>query len=171
MLPADDEFAEKKTLLTALSGGGFTFETRCLLQAMQGQATFYYLGQPLGGRPGTGGLPEGKWYEVPMFATVTNDSKIASVRAFITTFLRAFQVLRHAPIQAVVGVGSSHLVPMFLAARLLRRKTIYIESITRADILSNTGRLVYALRLADTFLVQWPELAGRYPRARLGSIL
>ena len=48
---------------------------------------------------------------------------------------------------------------------LCRGRVCYVESIARTRSLSLTGRILYHLRLADLFLVQWPSLAERFPRA------
>lgn len=162
---------DRSLVMTVLAGGGFTFETKCLLQSLESELRFVYLAHEYGGVPGTDGIPLGDLHAVPMFATVTRNSKRQSAKAFVATFRKAIEVMRATPVTGVVGIGCSHVVPMFLAARLLGRRTIYIESITRADRLSTTGRIVYAARLADTFLVQWPELAARLPRAAVGTIL
>lgn len=49
--------------------------------------------------------------------------------------------------------------------RLCRGKVCYVESIARTRSLSLTGKILYYLRLADLFFVQWPSLAERFPRA------
>ena len=49
--------------------------------------------------------------------------------------------------------------------RFCRGKVCYVESIARTRSLSLTGKILYHLRLADLFLVQWPSLAERFPRA------
>lgn len=41
----------------------------------------------------------------------------------------------------------------------------YIESIARVKKLSLSGLLLYKLRIADQFFVQWPQLKQKYPRA------
>ena len=45
------------------------------------------------------------------------------------------------------------------------------QSFCRVKSLSLTGRLLYHSRMADRFVVHWPELCGRYPRAEhVGTI-
>ncbi|MDT7950286.1 MAG: hypothetical protein RQ966_02170 [Acetobacteraceae bacterium] len=157
--------------LTVLIGGGFKFETACLLPKLADSLDLHCFCTEWGGTPGTDGIPVGQYESVPSFATVTRPGYWRSTRAFIVTFWRSLQRIRRHRIDLVFGFGCSHMVPMLLAARLLRRQTIFIESITRADTLSTTGRIVYRLRLADTFIVQWPELKRDWPRAELGTIL
>lgn len=64
----------------------------------------------------------------------------------------------------VISTGAGVAVPFLYLGRLAGAETIYIESLTRINDLSLTGRLVYPV--VHRFFVQWPELAGRYPRAR-----
>lgn len=40
---------------------------------------------------------------------------------------------------------------------------VYIESIARVKSLSLSGNILYHLRIADLFLVQWPVLQEIYP--------
>ncbi|KAF3590586.1 hypothetical protein DY000_02026830 [Brassica cretica] len=41
----------------------------------------------------------------------------------------------------------------------------YVESVARVKKLSLSGLLLYNLRMADQFFVQWPQLQKNYPRA------
>lgn len=132
---------------------------------------FTYLRTEFASVPGQGGIPAGEVHEVPSFATVTKRSVRASLRAFLVSFVKALTLIRGRSIDFVLAVGCSHAVPMLLAGRLCKRPTIFIESITRVDQLSNTGKLVYRLRLASSFVVQWPGLQARYPGTQLGTLL
>jgi len=44
-------------------------------------------------------------------------------------------------------------------------KIIFIESICRVKTLSLTGKILYYLNLADSFIVQWPDLVAKYKKA------
>lgn len=49
-------------------------------------------------------------------------------------------------------------------------RTVFCESFCRVKSLSLTGRVMYLL--ADRFVVHWPELLVRYPRAEfLGQLM
>jgi UDP-N-acetylglucosamine:LPS N-acetylglucosamine transferase len=161
----------KPVALVVISGGGFTFETKCLFQTIGADFEFIYLATRFGGEPGEPGLPAGARYAVPSFSTVTQKSRRGSLDAFIKTFTLTRKLIRSEAVDLVLAIGCSHAIPMLLAGRLMRRKTVYIESITRVDRLSNTGRLVYHLRLASHFFVQWPRLQQSYPASQLGTIL
>ncbi len=158
-------------ILSVLSGAGFTFETEKLLEPLADKASFIVLNTWFGGRLDEHRFNMAEYISVPSFPTVTQPSRMQAVRAFWQTYriaLRAFE--SHRPDLAVV-VGCSHAVPVFLAARRTGVATVFVESITRCDQLSLTGKLVRALRLTDLFIVQWPELQKHYPGAQLGSIL
>jgi beta-1,4-N-acetylglucosaminyltransferase len=75
----------------------------------------------------------------------------------------AFRVLRRERPDAVLSTGAGVSVPFVWAARWLGIRTVFIEDLTRVSGLSLSGKLVY--RVADVFLVQWPELAARLARA------
>ncbi|HUA04020.1 MAG TPA: PssD/Cps14F family polysaccharide biosynthesis glycosyltransferase [Solirubrobacteraceae bacterium] len=88
----------------------------------------------------------------------------------IRNALLAFQVVLRTRPRAVITTGAGVAVPFLYAARLLRHRAIYVESLARIDQLSLSGRLVYPV--ATHFFVQWPELAKRYRRGRyVGAIL
>lgn len=163
--------SQRPVALVILAGGGFAFETKCLLATLGNDLDFIYLKTQFGGMPGEGVIPDGAIHPVPSFATITQRSARRSVDAFLKTFMKTLALLRRRRIDLVIAVGCSHAVPMLLAGRLFRRRTVYIESITRVDRLSNTGKLVYRLRLATIFLIQWPGLQKCYPASRLGTVL
>ncbi|HVJ52733.1 MAG TPA: hypothetical protein VM689_09740 [Aliidongia sp.] len=161
----------RPTVLVVLSGGGFTFETKCLLRSLGEDVDFIYVSTRFGGLPGEGGLPAGERHEVPMFQTVSQRSVRQSLYAFLATFFVTARLLWRRKVDLVVGVGCSHTVPLFLAGCLFWKRRVFIESITRVNDLSDTGKLVYFCRLASVFLVQWPTLSAKYPHSRVGTVL
>jgi len=158
-------------LLTVLGGGGFTFETSVLFRDLAADASFIYLASKWAGIPGTDGLPAGETHPIPEAATIGRSSRVRTAKVFAVTFAKTLSILLRRRVNVVVTIGCSASIPMLIAARVLGRRTVFIESITRGDKLSETGRLVYRLRLAETFVVQWPSLAAQFPRAIVGSLL
>lgn len=79
-------------------------------------------------------------------------------------------VWRAAPDLLLIN-GPGTCVPVAAAAVVARwlgrtrTRIVYVESIARTRSLSLTGNILYKLRLADAFLVQWPGLAAAFPRA------
>lgn len=82
------------------------------------------------------------------------------IRNLVLAIRLMFRLRPNAVITTGAGVG----VPFLYAARLLRKKAIYVESLARIDELSLSGRMVYPI--ATDFFVQWPELTERYQRGR-----
>lgn len=64
---------------------------------------------------------------------------------------------------AVVSSGPAVAIPISFWAKLCRRSVIFVETGSRVQHLSLTGRLMR--RLADLFFVQWPALRGEHPGA------
>lgn len=78
-------------------------------------------------------------------------------------------VFREKP-QVIISTGAAAGCMMCFLGKLLGATVIWIDSITNVDRPSLSGRLVY--RIADLFLVQWPELAEKYKNAEyVGSVI
>ncbi len=82
---------------------------------------------------------------------------------FWRNLILAAKVLRREKPQVLISTGAGVGVPFLLMGRLLGFKTVFIESMARVNNLSLSGRLLYLV--VDRFLVQWPELVQKYPRA------
>ena len=76
------------------------------------------------------------------------------------SLLKAWRVLRIERPDALVSTGSEIAIPFFVLAKALGIRTVFVESCCRVHSPSRTGRTVY--RLADVFLVQWPQLLPRF---------
>lgn len=97
------------------------------------------------------------------------DSRIMSViRTFATLFLSFIYLLILRP-QVIISCGTGMTVPIFYSARSLGIKTVFIESMSRVESLSQTGRIL--LGKTTLFCVQWPDLAARTPGATYGGQL
>lgn len=78
-------------------------------------------------------------------------------------------VVRERP-DIVISTGAAPGCLMCLLGKLLGAKVIWLDSITNVERLSLSGRLIRPF--ADLFLVQWPELAKRYPKAEyIGAVI
>ncbi len=64
---------------------------------------------------------------------------------------------------AIISTGASIAINFALSAKILQKRFIYIESISRAHELSVSGRVVYPF--SSEFYVQWPQLCKKYPKA------
>ena len=72
-----------------------------------------------------------------------------------------------APMQPTSGPAHSQTSPVvhdrFLG--LMDTRIVYVESIARVASLSLSGRILYHVRAAAAFYVQWPALRARHPRS------
>jgi UDP-N-acetylglucosamine:LPS N-acetylglucosamine transferase len=93
-----------------------------------------------------------------------------SLKRLVSNLGLAWKLLRRERPDAILSTGAGLAVPFFLVGKLLRIRLVYVESVTRTENISLSGRLVY--RLADRFFVQWPRAAKRRRRATYaGSVL
>lgn len=72
--------------------------------------------------------------------------------------------------------GPGTCIPLCISAwilnlfRFMRCKLIFVESFARVKNLSLSGKIMY--RLADKFMIHWPALLKRYPKAEyIGKLL
>jgi UDP-N-acetylglucosamine:LPS N-acetylglucosamine transferase len=77
-------------------------------------------------------------------------------------FLSMLSILLKEKPNLIVSTGSEIAIPAFYLAKLLGIKTVFIESWTRVDRPTGTGKIVYAV--TDLFLVQWENLLKKYGR-------
>jgi beta-1,4-N-acetylglucosaminyltransferase len=81
----------------------------------------------------------------------------------------AWRVIHDRDPDAVVSTGAGVCVPFFWIARLLGRRCIYVESLTRVESISLSARLVQPF--ATGFFVQWPGAVHNRRTRHVGSIL
>ena len=91
-----------------------------------------------------------------------------SISALRRNLRLAWRTVRSRRPEVIVSTGAGLAVPFFVVGKLLGCRLVYVESLTRTETLSLSGRLVYPL--ADSFFVQWPRVARGRARYR-GSIL
>ncbi len=83
----------------------------------------------------------------------------------VPMFFKVLGILRRERPDWVVSDGAEIAIPVFVAAKLMGIRTMFIESFCRVTNPSFTGRLLYPL--SDEFFVQWPGLLEKYgPKAR-----
>jgi beta-1,4-N-acetylglucosaminyltransferase len=93
-----------------------------------------------------------------------------SLKNLARNTLLAWRILRGRRPDAILSTGAGLAVPFLVVGKLLRIRSVYVESVTRTDTVSLSGRLVYPF--ADRFFVQWPEVAERLSRAEYaGTVL
>jgi UDP-N-acetylglucosamine:LPS N-acetylglucosamine transferase len=81
----------------------------------------------------------------------------------------AWRVVRARDPDAILSTGAGVCVPFFWVGRLLGRRCVYVESLTRLRSASLSARLVYPF--ASESFVQWPEARLRRRHRYAGSVL
>jgi beta-1,4-N-acetylglucosaminyltransferase len=100
-------------------------------------------------------------------------SFVSSVWTTAIALVDAARLVASTRPQLLLCNGPGTCLPLVAAAVALRATggahracgTVYVESVARVQHLSLTGRLLYSLRLADAFFVQWAALVKTHPRA------
>jgi len=87
-----------------------------------------------------------------------------NLKNLIKNFFLALKILQEEKPDIIVSTGSGVAVPFLILGKLFKKKVIHIESLTRIQDLSLTGKLVHFF--CDHHFVQWPELAEKYKRCK-----
>lgn len=88
----------------------------------------------------------------------------------IVNLYEAYILIRRYRPEVIISTGASPAVIFCLVGKIFKIETIYVESFSRVDSLSLTGRIMR--HLTKHFFVQWPKLKYQYPDARFfGSLL
>ncbi len=134
-----------KICLTCSHGGHLT-EILQLMDAFQGQDLFFITYE--GARSS----------ELNKKYTLKNLGK-NPVR-FLLSIPKVFSILLREKPDIVISTGSEIAIPVFYTAKLLRIKTMFIESLCRVEEPSLSGKIVYPV--SDIFLVQWKQLLSKF---------
>jgi UDP-N-acetylglucosamine:LPS N-acetylglucosamine transferase len=149
---------KRKVLLVSSSGGHWT-QLRRLRLAFDGWNRFYACTNA-GYRSTLDG--DERFFGVP---EATRWDKLRLVyQALVVLWI----LLRTSP-EVVVSTGASPGFFAMLFGRLLRKKTIWVDSIANVDELSLSGR--HARRFADLWLTQWEHLARPEGPKYFGSLV
>lgn len=68
-------------------------------------------------------------------------------------------IIKHRPV-ALISTGGPFVLSLFLAARIFRLNTMYVDTLSRVTHVSGTCSLIVRLKLSDQVLVQWPRLTA-----------
>ncbi len=97
------------------------------------------------------------------------DSKVMSVLRTLFSFILSLTYLLVYRPTVIVSCGTGLTVPIFFVARFLGIRTVFIESMSRVESLSQTGRIL--LGKTSLFFVQWKDLAAQVPGVLYGGQL
>ena len=113
-------------------------------------------------------LATARWAAIPR-AREVGQSFLSSVLSTLNALFACVHLIWTAAPDLVLVNGPGTCVPVAVLARLAGARVIFVESWCRVESLSLTGRIMYYV--AHRFVVHWPELVRRYPRAEyLGRI-
>lgn len=139
------------------SCGGHLTEVRCLVAAYKDYEHFYVLNDKVI-------LPDDMKGKTYFIAHSERDWK------FFLNLWQAFKVLKKEKPDVVLSTGAGPVVPFALIGRLFfRTRVVFIETITRIDKPSMTGRIMYWL--AHDFFFQWQSLSRFFPKGKYGGPL
>ncbi|MCP3939244.1 MAG: UDP-N-acetylglucosamine--LPS N-acetylglucosamine transferase [Actinomycetia bacterium] len=80
----------------------------------------------------------------------------------VRNFFLANRVISNFKPDVVVSTGAGVAPPFFLAAKMRRISTVYLEVYDRLDSRTMAGSMCYPM--SDRFLLQWEEQRSLYPR-------
>lgn len=86
---------------------------------------------------------------------------------YLLNLLQGIVLLLKIRPRVVVTTGAGIAVPTCLIAKKMGAKLVVVDTVACPRDLSRTGRFLY--RYADLFVVQWPDLVARYPKAVYGG--
>ena len=152
MIPAgnDDstkDMTSKRRVLFVSSSGGHWVQLRRLRPAFEGWSRHYAC---------TDAAYRSTVYPEERFFGVPEATRWDKLRLIHQALVVLWIVLRTRP-EVVVSTGASPGFFAMLFGRLLRRKTIWVDSIANVDEMSLSGR--QARHFADLWLTQWQHLA------------
>lgn len=88
----------------------------------------------------------------------------------IKVFWRCLKVIMKNKPDVVISTGAAAGCMACFLGKLCGAKILWLDSITNVEKPSLSGRMVRTI--ADTFLVQWPDLAARYKNAEyVGEVI
>jgi UDP-N-acetylglucosamine:LPS N-acetylglucosamine transferase len=88
----------------------------------------------------------------------------------ITVFMRCICIIFKERPDVVISTGAAAGCMLCFLGKIIGAKVVWVDSITNVERISLSGRMVRYI--ADLFLVQWPELAGRYKKVEfIGTVI
>jgi len=91
-----------------------------------------------------------------------------NVLNLLRNLVLAWRTVRARDPDVILSTGAALVVPFFIVGKMHGCRLVFVESLSRVQGLSLSGRLVYPL--ADAVFVQWPQ-AARRRRARFAGRL
>lgn len=145
--------------------GGHMEQMLSLVDAFEGNDVFILTAKT----KATKNLPFRTYFVHRLSNKLINNIGGQFIGILINSFIVIKLILKENP-NLIISLNGSATIPLFYLTKIIGVKSVYIESLSRVNELSKTGRIVYPI--TDLFLVQWENLTKKYPKAKYwGSIL
>lgn len=116
-----------------------------------------------------------KWIYIQRSREV-KQSYITTIFTTLISFFESLLLLIQLKPEVIICNGPGTCVPLCYAAFIFKVfgyftyiKIIFVESFCRVETLSLTGKLLYYI--SDLFIVQWPHLINKYPKAKYIGVI
>lgn len=150
----------KKKILIVLGSGGHTTQMLKLLELLGDRYDYEYV---INDNDSVSSKKiNGKIYKI-LNPRLFGNSKFMQMLKSVVGFFQSIKIYWNSKLYAVISAGPGLSFPLFVCAKMLGIKTIFIESWSRVNTQSMAGKLCY--KFSDLFFVQWPELKEKYPQA------
>lgn len=87
---------------------------------------------------------------------------------FLNIFFAVYVLLRVRP-KAVFSTGGPIALPFALLCKIINKRFIYLDTLSRVTELSNTGKLINKYSLASKMFVQWQSMADKHKLPYIGK--
>ena len=136
------------TILAIASCGGHWKQLIRITKPLERFFNIYYVST----RMDYASLVESKFYTIRDF---NNNSRMG----MLFSFAQAIRIILEVKPQVVITTGAAPGLAMILVAALMRKRTIWIDSIANVQRISLSGRI--AQYFVSQIYTQWPKLANK----------
>jgi beta-1,4-N-acetylglucosaminyltransferase len=160
----------KKKLLIVLGGGGHTAQMQQLVELLDDNYNYDYVvtKNDVLGIKKADALQGSTVHIIDKGREIGQNIIVGAIKQILTIPM-AIKIIKNSKADAIVTCGPGIGLAFVIAAKLLHKKSIWIESRSRVFNKSTSGKLAYPL--ADLFMVQWPEMKSIYPRSKFAGRL
>ena len=175
--PKDVRYEKPVTALTVLGSGGHTTEMIRLIQGLH-CSSFQVIHVLVAEQDTLSAIQadvlKDKGFPIQVHRITRSrsvgQSFVSAVPSTLLSFIDSVLIVFRSNPSLVLVNGPGTCLPVCLAAKLISCSTVvFIESICRVSSLSLTGTILYYF--VDHFLIQWPTLLSKYPKAKYRGIL
>ncbi|ODG93165.1 polysaccharide biosynthesis protein [Gottfriedia luciferensis] len=97
---------------------------------------------------------------------INRREKLFIIKLIMLIFITFFVLIKRKP-DVIISTGALVTLPLCLVGKIFGKKIVFIESFSKVNSPTLTGRIVY--KFADLFIVQWEDMKKVYPKAKYGG--